>query len=291
MKRLFVVTVWTVMQVFPGFSQKAINLYKKGMVLSDKGKYEEALKVFDKSLKADSNLYLTWYERGILNYTLNNKWEAYHDFSRTLALNPNFAQALLYRGSVNKDIADYRAALRDYTDAKKLDANYDNIYLLRGIVYEMIGMNDSACDDYRTALDLGYSKADDKVKLCDEPVDEEEEIFYITELTGRSTDNAYGVSNFRPVKVGKGPLGGPNNQRMYLNLLRDAMGRPLKYIRKGSCCAYDSENGFMGKALVDVYEVYYYDKHGNQRFTYMYLSFYDYENPQVPTGFYTVSDF
>ena len=91
----------------------------------------------------------------------------------------------------------------------------------------------------------------------------------------------YGFTGTRPVKVG----GSPANQRAYLESLRDGQRQPVAYERKGNCCAYPSENGFMGYALVDRYEITYRDEAGKKRKTIVYLSFYDYEEPMPLKGF------
>jgi hypothetical protein len=111
------------------------------------------------------------------------------------------------------------------------------------------------------------------------------EVQELKSLTKMAESDKYGLTPEYPVKVGKTGNSGPLNQRMYLELLRDAQGNKLKYERVGSCCAYKSENGFMGYAMVDRYEVKYKDKDGNAKKTIIYISFYDFEEPLIPVGF------
>lgn len=92
-------------------------------------------------------------------------------------------------------------------------------------------------------------------------------------------DASYGLSGENPVMVGGRS---PMNQRRYLASLAGPNGEELEFHRRGSCCAYESENGLMGSALVDVYEVLY---EGLDEPILIYISFYDEETLFVPKGF------
>lgn len=118
------------------------------------------------------------------------------------------------------------------------------------------------------------------------PLKPDHNLYEITELNKMATSEKYGLTGEFPVKVGKGKNGGPNNQRAYLDLLRDGQGNPVKYKRVGGgCCAYKSANAIFGDyALVDTYEVVYKDSEGNSKKTKIYISFYDYEEPLIPIG-------
>jgi len=101
-------------------------------------------------------------------------------------------------------------------------------------------------------------------------------------------DDTYGFTPETPIKVGTGANGGPANQRAYLNLLRDVKGNPIQYNRLGSCCAYKSENGLLGFAMLDKYEIKYKNKKGKNKKRIVYISFYDYEKPKILKGFKTI---
>ena len=77
--------------------------------------------------------------------------------------------------------------------------------------------------------------------------------FKITEV---SADDTYGYTEKNPVKVGGG-MNGPANERKYLNSLTGPNGEEIKYERKGSCCQFETPNGFMGGGMLDRYEVTY----------------------------------
>lgn len=110
----------------------------------------------------------------------------------------------------------------------------------------------------------------------------------ILKLTKTAENEKYGFTEENPVKTGLGPDGGPANQHAYLGLLRDEQGKSIKYKRLGSCCPYKSENAMIGGiALLDRYEIIYHNSKGEEKKKYIYISFDDYEEPQILYGFKT----
>ncbi|MFY0603435.1 MAG: 2-dehydro-3-deoxyphosphooctonate aldolase [Flavobacteriaceae bacterium] len=98
-------------------------------------------------------------------------------------------------------------------------------------------------------------------------------------MTEYSKNKEYGLSGKFPVKVGEQSV---KNQRTYLASLAGPNGEEIQFHRRGSCCAYESENSPFGSALVDVYEVTY---EGLKKPILVYISFYDLEKMYIPRGF------
>ena len=101
------------------------------------------------------------------------------------------------------------------------------------------------------------------------------------DLVRIDTTELYGLTGKYPVKTG----GGPSGQRKYLDALRDAQGNSISYERKGHCCEYPSKNGLLGFALVDRYEVTYYDSDNKKQKILIFISMYDLEKPRAVKGF------
>ena len=104
--------------------------------------------------------------------------------------------------------------------------------------------------------------------------------FLLTKIT---TDPTYGFSDSNPIKVGgiksnQGPL----NERRFLNTLAGPNGERISYFRAGSCCPTPSKNGFMGKALLDIYRVSY---EGSKDTVLLYINMNDYDKLMAPKGF------
>jgi tetratricopeptide (TPR) repeat protein len=212
--------------------------------------------------------------------------EALPDFDQTIKLAPDYKKGYLNRGTTRKRLTDYEGALADYSYAIKLDINYADAYYNRGLVYEMFSKIDSACIDFNKAKEIGMTSAQKKVDKCNDTT--KTKTHTILRLTKTADNDKYGFTSEKPIKVGKGPDGGPANNKAYLSLLRDAMGKPITYECKRSCCAYESKNGFLGMAMLDHYEITYFNEKGKKKKASVYISFYDYEEPQILYGFKTV---
>jgi len=270
------------------FSQDAQLYYEQGLEKAQAGQFEEAIELYDKSIALKADEYSTWYNRGIAKNMLRLYEESLPDFEQVLKLYPDYKKGYLNRGTTRKHLTDYEGALADYSHAIQLDPNYADAYYNRGLVYDMLSKKDAACNDYNKAKELGLKSAQKKVERCNDTTRNSTVVHPILRLTKTADNNKYGFTSEKPIMVGTGPDGGPANQRAYLNLLRDAQGKPLKYKRLGSCCDYKSENGFFGFAKLDQYEITYLNEKGKENTATVYISFYDYEEPQILAGFKTI---
>ncbi len=100
-------------------------------------------------------------------------------------------------------------------------------------------------------------------------------------LEGISDDSTYGYDQKNPIKVGGG-ASGPTNERRYLNALLGPNSESITYNRLGSCCATPSENGLMGYAMLDIYEIKYT---GLEKPIRLYINMYDPGILKAPKGF------
>jgi tetratricopeptide (TPR) repeat protein len=261
--------------------------YKQGLQKAEDGNLAKALELFDKSISLKADEYVAWYNRGIVKFMMHRYEDALVDLEQTIKLNPGYKKAYLNRGSSKRHLTDYGGAILDYTRAIELDSAYAEAYYYRGQVYELFEKLDAACKDFQKAKELGYANAENHTNVC-QPSTRHGELHPVLWLTKTSGSRMYGFSDKDPIKVGNAPDGGPANERAYLELLRDAKGNPVQYEKIGSCCGYKSDNAPKGMALLDKYQMSFLNDAGEQRTVYVYLSFYDYEEPQILYGFTTV---
>jgi tetratricopeptide (TPR) repeat protein len=271
-------------------AQDAKQYYEEGIELAKLGKADEAIKDFDRSIALNATEFVAWYNRGVTEVMAHRYEDALRDFDKTIILNPGYKKAYLNRGTAKKHLTDYNGAMADYNYIIKYDTIHPEPYYYRGLLYNLLGQRISACLDFEKARRLGYSDAQSEIESCvRRPTASDTSIHSILRLTHTADNDAYGFTPGHPVKVGKGPESGPNNVRTYLELLRDINGKPLKYERVGSCCPYKSDHALIGKeAPEEKYEVTYTIADGTSRKTFIYLSFYDYEEPLILAGMKTV---
>lgn len=262
--------------------------YDKGMALAKEGNLEGAIKLLDQSIGYKNDEYVVWYNRGIAKTMLRWYEEAIPDFNECLKLQPDYKRAYLNRGTARMALTDYPGAISDYNHAIELDPTFADAFYDRGLVYEKLQIRDTACRDFQRAKEMQMAEASKKTAACDDTGRHYLEVHSVLRLEKQSTDPKYGFTEKNPVKVGMGPVSGPANERDYLDLLRDAKGKPVKYTRLESCCGYKSANGIFGTAMLDKYQIIYTDAAGAEQKKEVYISFYDYEEPQILSGFSTV---
>lgn len=267
-------------------AQDAEAYYNKAIKKAQAGKLDAAIRLFDKCIEQDDQMSMAYYNRAIAKMLSDRDAEAVEDFDRFIEMNPRYQKAYLNRGNAKKYLTDYEGSLEDYSKAIDIDVTYTDAYFNRGLLYQLLSKYDLACEDFNKALEMGMEDAQHKVDQCNDSTGRDYNI--ILRLTEFASDSTYGLTPDHPVKVGKGPDGGPANQRAYLNLLRDAQGNAVSYYRRGSCCPYESPNGFLGMAMVDKYVVTHKDEKGKKQETVIYISLYDYEAPKIPMGFKAV---
>jgi tetratricopeptide (TPR) repeat protein len=284
-KTILIVLLCTVFTA--AFSQDAKFFYDEGLKKAQAGDLEKALENFDKSIELKPDEYVAWYNRAIVKSMMGHFEDALADLEQTIRLNPDYKKAYLNRGTAKRHLTAYTEAIADYTLAIALDSAYAEAYYNRGAVYEMLEHKGSACTDFEKAQALGYKVALQKIAHCKDTV-VRKDIHPLLKLTAGSKDFTYGFTSGKPVKVGTGLDGGPANERAYLELLRSPNGKPVKYVRLSSCCAYRSINAPKGLAMLDKYQISYINEKGEEKTELVYLSFYDYDEPQILFGFTTV---
>jgi tetratricopeptide (TPR) repeat protein len=270
------------------FAQDAASYYQQGLEKAQAGQIEEAIKLFSKSIELRPEDAFAWVNRGVARSIINRCEEALADFERAIQLDPGYKKAHLNKAIMKRRLTDYEGAIADYTFiVSKLDPAYSDAWFNRGLVYEMLGNKDSACHDFNKAVLTGAKNMDNKLNMCKEdgPITSNA----ILRLSKNAPSDQYGFSEKDPVRVGTGPSGGPANQRAFLELLRDTRGNPVQYKRLGSCCQYESKKAPMGFGMLDRYQINYTGADGNAATAIVFISFYEYEEPMILSGFKTIT--
>ncbi|MFN8353265.1 MAG: tetratricopeptide repeat protein [Spirosomataceae bacterium] len=247
-------------------------------------KFEDGIKLLDQAISLDKNNPALWYNRGMAKSMLKRYEEALPDFEQVIKLNPK-PKAYVARAIARKKLTDYDGALADLAEALRLDPKSGEALYNRAMIYEMQGLTDKACEGYRAAQRVGMPMAAVKVDVCDNPIADAPAKYALLRLTQTSTNPKYGFTKENPVRVGPGYNDVTENITAYLDLLRDAQGKPLRYKQTGSCCNYNAK---IGQARIDIFEVIYKNAAGQDKKASVYITFGEYEEPQMLAGFKTV---
>lgn len=120
----------------------------------NQGKYEAAIRIFDKiqSTKKDHGMIFTF--RGCSYLLLGRLNKAFDDFKRAISLDPLDSTALHYRGLCHERNNDDKQALVDYSRSLKLNQDQAIVYARRALVWERQKNLDNALQDMERAISI-----------------------------------------------------------------------------------------------------------------------------------------
>lgn len=269
-------------------SQEIQNFYEDGMKNFEEADFVSAIENFDKELEIDETAFQAWYFKGLAKFYLGYTNQSIADVENAISFNDEFAELFFELGRMYIEINDLDAAKSMFDKGIAIDSTISVLYYFRGFVNEVLGRQEDACADITRYNKLSENPNESLEELaCTKKRDAN--YFNVLEVSKKARRKSYGFSNKNPIKVGTGFRGGPSNQRDYLDLLRDAMGNRIQYERAGSSGSYKSENGMFGNAVIDVYEITYFNKKGQQITDELYISFYDHEELMIPKGLFSIS--
>lgn len=128
-KYLAVFSLILALSAVPAVAQNVKSLVDQGIENSQAGRYDQAIKDFDKALQSKPNDPLLITYRGIVYYAKGQNDRALQDFNKALAIDPKFARAYYQRGMVYNAQEKYAQAAAELKQAKKLGHNVDPFFI------------------------------------------------------------------------------------------------------------------------------------------------------------------
>lgn len=273
---------------FWALGQAPKSIFEQAIQKLQANDYQAGIKLLDEVIKQNPKDYPALFNRAVAKSILHKYEEANTDINLAISLKADSKKAYLNRGIIRKKLTNYAGAESDFDQALKIDPKYGDAFYNKAVLFEFLGKFDEACAEFSKAKEVGMAAAYPKVDFCETPLNERVKVNSILRLEQTSTDKAYGFSQKKPVKVGFGPNGGLENEQTYLDLLRDETGASINYIYKGKCCNYYTKNAPSGKGFLSQYEITYLQKDRKSKTINLYLSQFDFENPQIIFGFGTI---
>lgn len=269
------------------FAQEKTNVeyYTEGMRLAQRGNYKEAISFFDRAIKLKEDDYFSMHNRGIAKSLMKNYRGAIEDFELVLEFKPDYIDAHIALGNSYKKLTFYDSAVSHYTDAISYEANNVKAYYFRAYSYEAMMMIDEAAADFKKAFELGATQLEDQVKYYSDTTKSYPKWNAVNKVTKTSTDITYGFTKKNPVKVGTSKKGGGyTNVLAYLSQLKDEKKKPIQFKKVKACCPHKPA-GYKGNVFLEEYLITYTTRAEGTKTATIYLSYYEYENPEILMGF------
>lgn len=158
-----------------GELQKSEEFLIQGRELLDLGEYEEAIKIFDRAIQLNPNLYEAWWDRGTALSRLEFYFEANQSFCKasdlisldhedytSISIDAIEAKYDLARQEYKKIVdcitsgrdIDIQNAINNLTKILKIDKDFAKAYCLRGDFRNKVGEYQGAIDDLTKGIEL-----------------------------------------------------------------------------------------------------------------------------------------
>jgi Tfp pilus assembly protein PilF len=118
------------------------------------GRFDEALKDYDKALSLKSDHWEAFNNRGNVLQGLGRFDDAIADYSKAISLKPDYVDALSNRGAALKELQQFDEAMVDCNRALSLKPDYVEALNNRGNLLQELRYFDEAMSDYNKAISL-----------------------------------------------------------------------------------------------------------------------------------------
>lgn len=108
----------------PGFTS-ADEWNKKGLDFINQGKYEDAIKCFNKVLDSDSRNVKAWNNKGIVLTKLDKNEEALKCYDRSLEIDPDYFNTWYNKAIMLKNLGKNKEAIKCYDKALDIDPSHE----------------------------------------------------------------------------------------------------------------------------------------------------------------------
>jgi tetratricopeptide (TPR) repeat protein len=124
---------------------------QKAQILSDSGKYSEAIALSDKIIEYNKAAY-AYYSRGLIKFGSGDPKGAVLDLIRSTKINPNFVEGYAALGIAKASLKDYRGALVDADRAIKINTKNAFAHIVRCTANSKLGYFQDALIDSDRAI-------------------------------------------------------------------------------------------------------------------------------------------
>jgi len=137
-----------------GNAVTAEDYMARGLAFYNKAGYEQAIKDFNRAIKADPRRVDVYLYRGLAYMNNNNADFAIADYDKIIDIDPKNEEAYYVRGVAYSGKKDLDKAMADYNKAIEINADYVQAYLNRAIINVMKANNDAVIADIKKVMSL-----------------------------------------------------------------------------------------------------------------------------------------
>jgi len=141
-----------VLETIPPDDDKEFGV--RGLILTNLGRYDEAIACFDDVLQANPTDVSTWNNRGLALSALNRNEEAIASYKQALSINPDLDQAWYNCGNSFRALSQYEEAITCYDKAFQIKPDKYNAVSNRAVALYDLGRYEEALAATEIALKI-----------------------------------------------------------------------------------------------------------------------------------------
>ena len=146
------ISLWEdVVKKFPASIKANYNL---GLAYQEKGLNDKAVSSYETIIRLNPNHAGAYNDLGVIYGKKGRLEEAFKKIHAALVLNPDFAEAHTNLGVIYDKLGHFEEAVREFQTAIRIDPNYITAHIDLGIIYIKQGRREEAVKEFQTAIDL-----------------------------------------------------------------------------------------------------------------------------------------
>jgi tetratricopeptide (TPR) repeat protein len=149
----------------PSLYDSAATSFSQGLTYYDQGRWQEAIKAFERATLAEPDYELAYFALGI-TYSRLEFWEkALASFAKAVALNPYHAESYLGLGVAYTVLGRNNDALEVCRKAVQIKPEYAQAHYALALIYLKLADKASALEAWGVLRELDRSLADEVIRL------------------------------------------------------------------------------------------------------------------------------
>lgn len=121
--RLLLILLLAIPLIMPVFGQDIVDdVFYRGNTLSDQGKYDEAIREYDRVINFNPNIAEAWCNKGVALVNLGKYDAALNALNKAIEIDPQIAEAWNGKGTVLYAQGKYDEAILAYDKAIQIDS-------------------------------------------------------------------------------------------------------------------------------------------------------------------------
>ena len=152
----------------PGLDDSAETCLSRGFTYYDQGRWQEAIKAFEKAAQVEPDYQLAYFALGITYSRLEFWGKALVFFGKAIALSPYHAESYLGLGVAYTVLGRNNEALEVCKKAVQIKPEYAQAHYALALIYLKLGDKASALEELGVLTKLNHSLADEVIRLIGE---------------------------------------------------------------------------------------------------------------------------